>query len=427
MLKAPSVTETYYHATAHSATTSKRLQGECVTDVCVVGGGLTGISAALNLAERGFSVIVLEAERVGHGASGRNGGQIVSGYSCDMARIREVVGTEASKILWKLGREAINDVDRRIEQHAICCDRRHGYFFAATNQRQLNNLYEIAEDWSKLYGYDMTVPVARDEVSAYVGTEAYVGGLSDPGGGHLHPLNYLFGLRRAAEGAGVLVFENSPVIQIQEGDRPVVHTSKGLVRSRFLVLAGNAYLGSLVPILARRIARVTSFVSATAQLAIELARRALPTNAAVADCNTALDYFRISADRRLVFGTGAKYSSGEPANLRRLLARRITQVFPYLAHLPLEYIWSGYIGITVNRIPDFGRVGPTIYHAQGFSGHGVALTGLAGKLIAETLAGDAGRFDLFSGINHRQFPGGPFRTPALILAMAYYKLRDRLG
>lgn len=418
---------TYYHATRGAFPTLPSLDGGIEADICVVGGGLTGISTALNLAERGYSVVLLEARRIGHGASGRNGGQLVNGYSCDMHRIRTEVGLEASKVFWAMGLEALAEVDTRIARHAIDCDRRSGYFFAALNSRQMRGLEEMREEWSRLYGYDRMTLVDRRGVGDWVGTDLYHGGLADPGGGQIHPLNYLDGLARAAMEHGVRILENSPVTRLERGERTIAHTTRGSVRARFTVLAGNAYLGGLVPEMRSRLARVSSFVGATPPLPLDQAARLMPANVAVADCNAALDYYRLTEDNRLLFGAGAGYAGREPLALKRYLSARVRRVFPALVDTPLEHAWSGHIGITVNRIPDFGRVAPSIYYAQGFSGHGVALTGLAGKLMAEAIDGDASRFDMFANIRHRNFPGGPFRTPALVLAMAYYKLRDRLG
>ncbi len=419
--------DTYYHATRNAFASLPRLDGPLEADICIVGGGLTGVSAALHLAERGYSVALLESRRIGFGASGRNGGQLVSGYSCDMNRIRAEVGTEASKAFWDMGVEALADVHARVERHKIACDRRSGYFFAARNPRQMAGLLEMREEWQALYGYDRMTAVDRNTLGDWIGTDCYEGGLADPGGGQLHPLNYLQGLARAAQDAGAKIFEDSKVTRLDRGSRPAAHTKSGSVRARFLVLAGNAYLGGLVPELRGRIAPVSSFVGVTKPLGKAFADRIIPSDVAVADASIALDYYRLTEDRRLLFGAGAIYSGRTPFGHDRFLRRRIRRVFPALADTPLDYSWSGHVGITVSRIPDFGRLEPSIYYAHGFSGHGVALTGLAGKLMAEAIDGDAARFDRFADIRHRHFPGGPLRTPALVLAMAYYKLRDRLG
>jgi gamma-glutamylputrescine oxidase len=421
------IPSTYYHATRSGFPLQSRLEEAIEADVCVIGGGLTGVSTALHLAERGYSVVLLEAQRIGHGASGRNGGQLVSGYSCDMHRIRQEVGIETSKAFWNMAAEALADIDARIDKHDMACDRRRGYFFAALNARQMAGLEEMHHEWRELYGYDQTTLVARNAVGEWVGADIYHGGLADSGGGHIHPLNYLHGLAGAAIDSGARLFEHSAAVRIERGPRPHVHTTSGQVRAKFLVLAGNAYLGGLIPEMQRRLARVSSFVATTEPLAPEVIAEIMPADAAVADCNAALDYYRMTADGRLLFGAGAGYAGREPLALRRYLSGRIAKTFPALAQVPLTHAWSGHIGVTVSRIPDFGRLEPSIYYAQGFSGHGVALTGLAGKLMAEAITGDAERFDMFASIQHRDFPGGPFRTAALALAMTYYKLRDRLG
>ena len=418
---------TYYHATGTGFPPLPELIDAVDADVCVIGGGLTGVSAALNLAERGCSVILLEAERVGFGASGRNGGQLVSGYSCEMATIRQQLGTERSKAVWAMGIEALDDVDRRINHYGIRCDRRSGYLFAACNARQMRDLEVMLEDWDCTYGYDRAELLSRDALRSVIATDAYVGGVSDPGGGQLHPLNYLYGLARAGIEAGVRMFETSRAVRIKRGRNPEVHTPRGRVRSNFLVLAGNAYFGGLVPELQRTLACVTSFIGTTQPLDPALIRRILPMDVAVSDCNVDLDYYRTTSDGRLLWGAGANYAGKGLAGIKDRLQTRITRVFPELRGMPLDHAWSGRIGITASRIPDFGCLSPTVYYAHGFSGHGMALTGLAGKLIAEAIHGDAARFNLFGDIRHRPFPGGPLRTAALMLAMTCHKLRDRLS
>jgi gamma-glutamylputrescine oxidase len=322
---------TYYHATRNAFAALPRLNEAVEADVCIIGGGLTGVSTALHLAERGFSVVLLEAERIGHGASGRNGGQLVNGYSCEMARIRDAVGAETSKLFWAMGRQAMAEVDRRIAKHGISCDRRSGYLFAARNARQLGDLEQVRREWEQLYGYDRARMVPRDAVPSLVRTDVYAGGLADPGGGQIHVLNYLQGLAEAARAGGARLFERSAAIRIERGARPEVHTAEGRVRARFLVLAGNAYLGGLVPEMGRQLARVTSFVGATAPLDTDVAARIMPGDVAVADCNTALDYFRMTGDGRLLFGAGASYSTREPRDLKAYLSSRIRAVFPELA------------------------------------------------------------------------------------------------
>lgn len=418
---------TYYHATATPFEPQQPLRESLEADVCIVGGGLTGISAALHLAERGLTAVLLEAERIGDGASGRNGGQIVAGYSCDMTVFERAAGREAARMIWRMGSEAIADVEERIRRHAIQADLRWGYLHAALNQRQFDGLRRMENDWRETYGYDRTRLAEREETAALTGSRRYRGGLVDDGSGHMHPLKYLFGLAAAAKVAGARLFERSRVTAIARGDRIVVSTATGEVRAGSLVLAGNAYLGGMVPEIARRIAPVTSAIAVTAPLPERLGNRILPGDIALSDCNVALDYFRKSPDSRLIFGGRASYTGRPLSDIAGSLGRRMARVYPELAGTPFDYGWHGRIAITLSRMPDFGRVGRNIYYAQGFSGHGLALTGLAGKLMAEAIAGDAGRFDVFAHLPHRNFPGGPFRTAVLALGMAWFKLRDELG
>jgi gamma-glutamylputrescine oxidase len=277
------------------------------------------------------------------------------------------------------------------------------------------------------YGYRSVALLDREQLRAHVQSERYLGGLIDTRSGHLHPLKYTLGLARAAERAGVRIFERSPVLRYTENSGVAVYTSGGVLHCRHLVLCGNAYLGSLAPALSRRILGVGTYVMATEPLAPERAAALLPSDAAIADMNWILDYFRLSADRRMLFGGRVSYSALEPRRLAESMRRRMLGVFPGLADLRVEYAWGGYLDITRSRAPDFGRLGRNVYYLQGFSGHGVVLTGLGGKLVAEAIAGTAERFDVFARIPHRDFPGGPLlRRPSLMLAMLYYRLRDLL-
>lgn len=417
---------TWYHATAPAAPVRSALRGHARTRVCVIGGGLTGVSTALHLAERGIDTVLLEAEAIGHGASGRNGGQIVQGFSAPMERIEAAVGRADAQLLWDMGREAVAAIPERIRRHGIDCGLRWGYLIAALNRRQLAGLHETVGQWAG-YGYTGPRVVEGPALRAVLATDLYVGGMLEPGSGQLHPLAYLRGLAAAAEAAGARLHERSPVYSIAHGRTHTVSTPEGTVEADTLVLAGNAYLGRLVPALRRRVMPVASFIGVTGPLGEERARRLFPQDVAVADCNVALDYFRLTEDRRLLFGAGASYSATTPVGLRAWLARRFRRVFPELTDVAVEHAWGGLIGITHNRIPDLGRLAPGVLYAQGFSGQGLALTGLAGTLIAEAIAGDDHRFRLLAQVRHLPFPGGLLRTPTLVTAMGVLKLKDRLG
>ncbi|MCC7121877.1 MAG: FAD-binding oxidoreductase [Gammaproteobacteria bacterium] len=417
----------YYAASVPASAPAPPLVGEQRCDVCVVGAGLTGLTAALELAARGFDVIVLEAHTVGWGASGRSGGQLIFGYACDMPALARLVTPEDARRLWDWSLEAVADVRARVVRHAIDCDWADGQIHVALKPRQRDELREWQALLARAYGYDGLEFVAGDALAAHVASPRYCAGLYDPRGAHLHPLKYVRGLAGAAREAGVRLHEQSRALRIARGAAPVVHTGAGQVHCRYVVLAGNAYLGPLVPELDRRIMPVGTYIVASAPLGAALAARCLPTNAAVTDLNFVLDYFRCSADHRMLFGGRVSYSKIPPPNLSGSMRARMRRVFPQLAAVPIDHAWGGYVDITLNRAPDFGRLDGTLYYAQGFSGHGMATTGLAGRVIAEALAGDATRLDVFARIPHRDFPGGRWlRTPSLVLAMLYYRLRDWL-
>ncbi|MDJ0895250.1 MAG: FAD-binding oxidoreductase [Alphaproteobacteria bacterium] len=428
----------YYAATANPASERPRLEGDVDCDVCVVGGGFTGLSAALELAKRGFDVVLLEGARIGWGASGRNGGQVVGGFSCDVASLKSSVGETGVKTLWDLSQEATQLIKDRVAEFEIDCDLRWGYVHAAAKPRHMRELKEDAAILSGV-GYEGLRLLDRDETRRMVNSPAYCGGLFDPGSGHMHPLNYAIGLAAAAEQAGAKLFEASTVTAIDWGDRPRLRTAFGSVRARHVILAGNAYLGGLVPTLHARVMPVSSYIVATEPLGENRARDVIDGGVAVADAYFIVNYFRISADQRLLFGGRANYTGGLPRDLYANMRPRMLAVFPQLDDVKLEHAWGGRLAITRNRFPHLGRLnartgriatpgdgGATVLFAQGFSGHGVALSGYCGKLMAEAIAGRAEKFDLFARVPHGLFPGGPLRTPALVLAMLYYRLRDLL-
>ncbi|AXE36336.1 NAD(P)/FAD-dependent oxidoreductase [Chromobacterium phragmitis] len=417
----------YYAATAHAWDPQPPLRGEASCDVCVVGGGLAGLSAALNLREKGFSVLLLEGSHIGFGASGRNGGQVIAGYAGDIDSIRSQVGDEAAKALWDMSVEAVEIIDERVRRHDIQCDWQRGYVSAAVKPRHLRELEDWQREAEQRYGYGGMQLWDRDALRGKLASGRYQGGLFDPRSGHLHPLNYTLGLARAALAAGVAIHEQTPALRIEQGDTPSVFTEHGVVRCRHLVLACNAYIGALAPQLERRIMPAGTYVIATEPLGEQRARALIADNMAVCDTNFVLDYYRLSADHRLLFGGKVSYSGHEPRDLAGSMRADMLRVFPQLADVGIDYAWGGFCDITVNRAPDFGRLSGNVYYLQGFSGHGVNITGLAGKVVAEAIAGTSSRLDLFSKIRHRDFPGGKLlRTPALVLGMAYYRIRDYL-
>jgi gamma-glutamylputrescine oxidase len=401
------------------------LRGELRADVVVLGGGIAGCSAALHLAKRGFRVALLEARAVGYGASGRSGGQTIFGLAVSQPALAAKVGRDDARRLFDLSIEALDLTQSLIRDYAIDCDYHPNHVHVATKPRHLRELDEWARELHQDYGYTSAQILNRRELQAHVRSERFLGGLIDPRSGHLHPLKYTQGVARAAMSAGAKIFENSRVLRYEDGSEVTVHTAQGTVRCAHLVLCGNVYIGAVAPSLARRILGVGTYIIATEPLGEARARELLPSNAAIADINWILDYFRRSADHRLLFGGRVSYSAVQPPRLAESMDKRMLRIFPTLGDVKVAYAWGGYLDITRSRAPNFGRLAPNVYYMQGFSGHGMSLTGLAGKLVAEAVAGTAERFDVFARIPHRDFPGGPlFRRPSLVMAMWYYRLRD---
>jgi gamma-glutamylputrescine oxidase len=420
----------YYAATAERRQRFAPLQDSASCDVAVVGGGLAGLSAALDLAQAGFSVTLLEARQLGWGASGRNGGQAIHGLACDQSTIEQQLGLAEAKRIWAMSIEALDLLRQRIAQHHIDCDWRDGYLGLATNARKGRELQDWAERMDSVYGYaQQHIPPA--ELPHWIASTRFHSGVFDAHSGHLHPLKYTLGLARAAAAAGARLHEDTPVVALLPGAVATLRTPQAEVRARHVLLAGNVYLQGIAPQLESRIMPVGTYIACTETLPDALADALIPTRAAVCDTNFVLDYFRTTNDQRMLYGGRVSYSTVTPANLSESIRQRMVGTFPQLAAARIEYAWGGFVDISMNRAPDFGRLpaagayAPNVYYLQGFSGHGLALTGLAGKLVAEAIAGDASRLDTFSRIKHRPFPGGRLlRTPALVLGMAWYRMRD---
>jgi gamma-glutamylputrescine oxidase len=426
----------YYLASAPPQEPFAPLAGESRADVCVIGGGISGLSAALHLRERGMSVTLLEAKYLGFGGSGRSGGQSIFGYACEQSTLEKAVGIADARRMWDISVEGMSLQRELIARHAIDCHYVPGHMIVGLKHRHDVALREELENLARRYEYTSLRLIGREELRTIVQSDRYTSALLDTNGGHLHPLRYTRGLGAAAARAGVSIHENSRVtkIDVAQGASAdsVVHVSGGAsapatVRARHLVVAGGALLGRLVPALARKLISIGTYVAATEPLGEERARALITNNAAVADMNWIIDYFRRSADHRLLFGGRVSYSGVDPFDSARVLRKRIAAVFPQLADTRVDYAWGGFLDITTNRAPHFGRLGPNAYFLQGLSGHGMVISGVAGKLVSEAIAGTAGRFDLFEKIHHHDFPGGPLlRRPALVLAMLYYRLRDLL-
>ncbi|MES2117417.1 MAG: FAD-binding oxidoreductase [Pseudomonadota bacterium] len=419
----------YYEASVVRPAPCTALSGRIQADVCIVGAGYAGLCAALELRARGYSVVVLEARTAGWGASGRNGGQAIVGFASDDA-IEAQLPPEDARRAWHMTVEALDLLRERIATHRIDCDMVDGYMSMAVGERKGQALSQWVDDIERRYGYKMQ-KIGPDNVANFITSPRFHSGAFDPRSGHLHPLKYCLGLLAAARAAGVQVFENTAASGVIHGAKPLVKTERGEVACSFVLLAGNVYLNefgaAIAPDMAKRIMPVGTYIIATEPMGKERAEALIHQRAAVCDTNFVLDYFRPTADHRMLFGGRVSYSAATPMNLVASMRRRMLAVFPQLDDLAVPHAWGGFVDITMNRGPDFGRIGQNIYYLQGFSGHGLALTGLAGKLVAEAISGQAERFDLLARLEHNKFPGGALlRTPALVLGMLYYQIKDLL-
>ncbi|MGC9185911.1 MAG: NAD(P)/FAD-dependent oxidoreductase [Thiomonas sp.] len=426
------VEHSFYIDTAHPAPRHAPLLGEVHTDVCIVGGGLAGLSAAIELRKRGLQVVLLEGRQIGWGASGRNGGQALAGYASEMAPFERQIGTAAARAAWDMSLEALHLLRSRIAEYAIDCDWTPGAMTVAVTPRKARALSTWAEHMQRDYGYTHLQLFDTAQTRDLIASPRYCASVLDDLGGHLHPLNYTLGLARAAQQAGAVLHENSEVIAVQPaaqagGGKALVRTTQGRVRASHVLLAGNVHLGAVAPQLARRIMPVGTYIIATEPLGRQRANALVRNRACVCDTQFVLDYYRLTADDRLLFGGRVSYSTLSPRNLAATMRRSMLAVYPQLGDVRITHAWGGFVDITLNRAPDFGRLAPDVLYLQGFSGHGLALTGMAGLLAAETIAGQAERFDLFTRLRHKPFPGGDLlRTPALVLGMLWYRLRDLL-
>ncbi len=417
----------WYAASAEPLPAFAPAMGDIRADVCVIGGGYTGLSAALHLAGRGLSVVLLEAQRVGFGASGRNGGQVGSGQNLGQDELEPMLGRDVARRLWDLGEEAKALVQALIRDHAMPLAFKPGILHACNRRRQVAPAHALADRMRADYGYMALETLDRDATRAIVNTEAYHGGVLDKGAGHIHPLRYALGLAAAAARAGARIHEASEVLRIDPGVQAVVHTKQCRISAEHVILACNGYLGGLDQLIAARVMPINNFILATEPLGMR-ASEVLARDVAVADSKFVVNYFRLSEDGRLLFGGTESYGYRFPRDIGAAVRRPMLTLFPQLADARIDYAWGGTLAITRSRLPVFARVVPNVLSASGYSGYGVAMATLAGKVLAEAVAGQAGRFDLLASLPNPAFPGGPaLRWPLLVLGMTWFSLRDRLG
>jgi gamma-glutamylputrescine oxidase len=415
-----------YTATSDIPAVRPPLQGEVSADICVVGAGYTGLSAALHLAQSGRRVVVVEAHRVGFGASGRNGGQLGSGQRVEQPRLEKLVGRDDAAKLWALAQDAKALVKGLIHDHAIDCHLRPGVAWTGESVSDVDDLHAYADHMARHYDYPVEV-LDQQAFHALCPSPAYKGGIVDWGAGHLHPLRFALGLATAAEAAGATIHETSPVLDITHGPKVQLRTDGGVVCADHVILACNGYLGGLDRKVAARVMPINNFIAATAPLGEDTAR-VLAKDIAVSDSRFVVNYFRLSHDGRLLFGGGESYGYRFPADIAAKVRQPMIRIFPHLADTPIDYAWGGTLAITMKRLPYLARVAPNILSASGYSGHGVGTATHAGQLMARAIAGQSAGFDTMAAFPTAPFPGGTaLRNPLLALAMTWYSLRDRLG
>ncbi|MCB1690398.1 MAG: FAD-binding oxidoreductase [Halioglobus sp.] len=416
----------YYAATRREAAEFPVLSNEVRSDVCVVGAGFTGIATALTLAERGYNVTVLEHHRVGWGASGRSGGQMLGGLPGEAA-LEKYWGRSHADTLFELGYRGHDIIAQRVREYGIDCDLKYGAIDVALRPWQAEQLKRMHEALCLRSMESQVRLVPAGELPELLGTDKYLGGLVNMRNGHLHPLNLCLGEARAAVDLGVSIYEGSEVTGIEHGPQVLVRTSQGSVRADTVVLAGNGYQHLEPAVLGGKVFPAGSYIVATEPLDSREVAQINPLALAVCDMNEVPDYFRFSTDNRLLFGGRCNYSGREPRNIERTMLPRLRKIYPNLADKRIEYAWGGNIGIVVNRVPLLGRIGANVFYALGYSGHGVSLSHAFGEVLADAVAGNSGKMDVFARIPHRKIPfGQKFGSQMVALGMLYYRLRDLL-
>ena len=421
-------TTSFYAASANIRTLRPTLTGNLTFDVCVVGAGFSGLSTALHLAEQGHNVAVVEGARIGWGASGRNGGQVVNGLNASLRTINRRYGQDTANFVAGLVMEGGEIIRERVKTYDIQCDYKPTNLFAACTDAHVRELEDRLALWQG-YGLNTQEMVSKNQIRDHVGTDMYAGGMIDHSGGHMHPLNLALGEADAIEKKGGTIFEMSRVVDVDyEAARPVVKTDTGSITCKTVVLCGNAYLGKVVPKLTSRVMPVSTQMMATEQLSDDLAKRLLPTDTCVEDIRYILDYYRLSADNRLLFGGGTVYGGADPRDIEAKLRKNMNKVFPELVNTKIEHAWSGNFALSFSRVPQMGRLNNNTYFAHGYSGHGVTGSHTFGRILAEAISGDASRYDVFEKVPYIPFPGGRmFRVPYSMIGSWYYSFKDKFG
>ncbi|MFK7830375.1 MAG: NAD(P)/FAD-dependent oxidoreductase [Congregibacter sp.] len=421
-------TQSWYAATANWQREFAPIVGEHSTDVCVIGGGYSGLSSAIHLRKRGIEVTVLEARRLCWGASGRNGGHVGTGQRADQDSLERLLGKQHAQQLWQLGLDAVDTVCDLIHEFDIDCELKTGNLHVATSRKAARELREEVDHMQAAYDYAAVRYVGPEELASLSSAQGMHGAYLDAGCRHLHPLNYGLGLARAADQLGANLHEGSRVLRYEEGKRIQVYTENSMIECDSLILACNGYLGKLEPRVAGQIMPINNYMLATEPLHEDIARRLIRDDTSMSDSRFVVNYWKLSADNRLLFGGGESYRSRFPKDIISFVRPYMRRIYPELADTKIDYGWGGTLAITLNRMPALGRLGARIFHAHGYSGHGVPIATLAGQLLAEAIDGDSARFDAMANVPTPRFPGGTLlRWPGLVAGMLYYSMRDRLA
>ena len=417
----------YYAASAKQLPPFESAQGSLECDICVIGGGFTGLSSALNLARTGYDVVLLDAQRIGFGASGRNGGQVGTGQRQDQDMLEDMLGFNKAKALWDMSLNAVQYVKELCDDPLVACQFSHGIVHADHKKRFVPHSMDYAKKLNNDYGYAQIRSLNQEEVRDLVNSRAYYGGVLDMGGGHIHPLQFAIGLARLAKAAGVRIFENSKVTEIDTTKPNLVKTEHANIKTDKVILACNGYLGKLNRKVAAKVMPINNFIVATEPLDPQQRGNLIKNNYAVADSKFVVTYFRFSQDHRLLFGGSESYGYRFPNDIKASVRKPMLKIYPQLKDIRLDYAWGGTLGITMNRMPHFADLGNNIISMSGYSGHGVAMATYAGRILSETLSGDRRQFELLRDIPTASFPGGiMLRSPLLVLAMLWYSLRDNI-
>ena len=416
----------YYAATANPQPERPALQEPIEADICIIGAGYTGLSAGLHLAEAGFKVVVLEAEKIAWGASGRNGGQLVHSYSRDMDVIEARHGKATAQALGGMAFEGARIIRERIEKYNIRCDLKNGGIYAAKTTKKIHDLEQHKKLW-EAYGNDQLSLHDKSQIHQFINTDSYQAILVDKSGGHFHSMNLALGEATALESLGGVVYEDSRVTKIERGAKAIVHTARGQVKANFVIIACNAYIGDLEPRLSQKTMPCGTQVIATEPLG-EKWKDVIPSDFCVEDNNFLLDYYRLTGDKRLLFGGGVIYGARDPKHVESIIRPNLEKTFPQLRGIKIDFGWTGNFSLTLSRLPQVGRLSDNIYYSQGCSGHGITFTHLIGRVLSEAIRGQAERFSVFEKLPHYPFPGGrAFRVPFTALGAWWYNLRDKLG